>query len=322
MGLGGPQGGHAGLLGQEKTKHRRQVAADRQLQRSSKVVSHCLPLVVFRPTGGQLDLLNILKPRLCRGIFCPPKAVATYTRAMGGETDAQTLQEVREGSATIMVPKGRVFYNPVQQFNRDLSISVISTFLVGYRQARRAVAKPTIFEGLAATGLRSIRYAREIPGVRIIANDLDSLAVDSIRRNIEQAAIESPEIKEIVQPSTGDANAVMHALKGKGMAPDVIDLDPYGSAVPFLDSAVQAIADGGLLCVTCTDLAVLCAGHPETCFAKYAGLPIKGDVCHEGVRSSPVLLIDRLGPEIGAAGLGAVGKPIPTLCCAAHLVQH
>ena len=33
---------------------------------------------------------------------------------------------------------------------------------------------------------------------------------------------------------------------------DVIDLDPYGTASPFLDSAVQAVADGGLLCVTCT----------------------------------------------------------------------
>ena len=26
---------------------------------------------------------------------------------------------------------------------------------------------------------------------------------------------------------------------------DVIDLDPYGSPTPFLDSALQAVADGG-----------------------------------------------------------------------------
>jgi tRNA (guanine26-N2/guanine27-N2)-dimethyltransferase len=29
---------------------------------------------------------------------------------------------------------------------------------------------------------------------------------------------------------------------------DVIDLDPYGSAAPFLDGAVQAVADGGKSC--------------------------------------------------------------------------
>ena len=27
---------------------------------------------------------------------------------------------------------------------------------------------------------------------------------------------------------------------------DVIDLDPYGTAVPFLDAAMQSISDGGI----------------------------------------------------------------------------
>lgn len=35
--------------------------------------------------------------------------------------------EISEGSAKI-ISENRVFYNPVQQFNRDLSISVLSTF--------------------------------------------------------------------------------------------------------------------------------------------------------------------------------------------------
>ncbi len=39
---------------------------------------------------------------------------------------------------------------------------------------------------------------------------------------------------------------------------DVVDLDPYGSPATFLDGAVQSICDGGLLLVTCTDMAVLC----------------------------------------------------------------
>ncbi len=39
---------------------------------------------------------------------------------------------------------------------------------------------------------------------------------------------------------------------------DVVDLDPYGAPVTFLDGAVQSVADGGLLLVTCTDMAVLC----------------------------------------------------------------
>jgi tRNA G26 N,N-dimethylase Trm1 len=30
---------------------------------------------------------------------------------------------------------------------------------------------------------------------------------------------------------------------------DVVDLDPYGTAAPFIDGAVQAVADGGKIYV-------------------------------------------------------------------------
>ena len=62
---------------------------------------------------------------------------------------------------------------------------------------------------------------------------------------------------------------------------DVIDLDPYGSASPFLDSAVQAVKHGGLMMVTCTDMGILAGNHPEACWAKYGSFPIKSHFCHE-----------------------------------------
>ena len=82
---------------------------------------------------------------------------------------------------------------------------------------------------------------------------------------------------------------------------DVIDLDPYGSPAPFLDAAVQAVADHGffvrilranrahavlkkgLLCITATDMATLCGNHCETAFAKYGGVALKSKSCHEMV---------------------------------------
>lgn len=48
---------------------------------------------------------------------------------------------------------------------------------------------------------------------------------------------------------------------------DVVDLDPYGTAAPFIDAAIGCISDGGLLCVTCTDVAVLAgAQYPEKAY--------------------------------------------------------
>lgn len=39
---------------------------------------------------------------------------------------------------------------------------------------------------------------------------------------------------------------------------DFIDVDPFGSCLPFLEAAVAGVKDGGLLAVAATDLAVLC----------------------------------------------------------------
>jgi tRNA (guanine26-N2/guanine27-N2)-dimethyltransferase len=73
----------------------------------------------------------------------------------------------------------------------------------------------------------------------------------------------------------------MYNHREPGQQFDVVDLDPYGSAAPFLDAAVQAVADGGLLCVTCTDMPVLSGNYPETSFAKYGTFPVKAKYHHE-----------------------------------------
>ena len=43
-----------------------------------------------------------------------------------------------------------------------------------------------ILEALSATGLRSIRYFKEIPGTQsILVNDIDKTAVEAISRNLQ-----------------------------------------------------------------------------------------------------------------------------------------
>ena len=142
-----------------------------------------------------------------------------------------------------------------------------------------------ILEGLSATGLRAIRYAKEIPGVReVVANDFSKAAVESIQRNITHN-----QVADLVTASHGDASLVMYQNREPGSRFDVVDLDPYGTAAPFLDGAVQAVQDGGLLAVTCTDLAVLCGNHSEACHAKYGSTSLRGKLCHES--ALPILLL-------------------------------
>ncbi|KAL8955009.1 MAG: hypothetical protein Q9193_006963, partial [Seirophora villosa] len=138
-----------------------------------------------------------------------------------------------------------------------------------------------ILDALSATGLRAIRYAKEISQVTsVTANDLLPSATASIRINVEYNGL-----AEKVRPSTGDAKALMYevATNHVRMRPyHVIDLDPYGTAAPFLDAAVQAVTDGGLLCVTCTDAGVYASvAWLEKTYSQYGGLPWKGPQCHE-----------------------------------------
>ncbi|KAI0965659.1 S-adenosyl-L-methionine-dependent methyltransferase [Xylaria arbuscula] len=155
----------------------------------------------------------------------------------------------------------------------------------------------TILDALSATGLRALRYAQELPFVSsVTANDLTPSAVEAIRRNAEHNGVESK-----VNANQGDARAHMYSImtdeaprehekakhpkrnKSKEKRYNVIDLDPYGTAAPFLDAAVSAVRDdGGLLCVTCTDSGVWASnGYPEKAFALYGGIPVKGTYSHE-----------------------------------------
>lgn len=196
----------------------------------------------------------------------------------------------------------------------------------------------TLFEGLSATGLRSIRYAKEIPMLRwVLANDLLPQAAANIQQNVDwndlgtaaqqtEASsshhtldVDTPEQTKVSTPSSlqrakvrvsqGDCCASLYAHRASNQRFDVIDLDPYGTAAPFIDGAVQAISDGGLLCVTCTDLAVLAgSNYPEKCYANYGGSPIKAEYTHEGALR---LLLHTLATS--AARYGRYIEPVLSL---------
>ena len=267
-------------------------------------------------------------------------------------SDAQEFTTVTEGKATILFPKDEVFYNPAQQFNRDLSVAVIRTWSdyvastkdqlrkAAWEQKKRTrkdtpttvhpsseapatagslqedpledAASPTtttprrkitILEALSATGLRAIRYALEIPHIQtVLANDMSPSALIAITRNTAYNHLPP----HLLQATCSDANTLMYSRRTNRV--DVVDLDPYGTAAPFLDAAIQAIAGEGLLCCTCTDMSVLAGiGYPEKCFANYGGCPVKQEYTHE------VAL--RLVLNSIAVTAGKYGRAIEPLVC-------
>jgi len=225
---------------------------------------------------------------------------------------------IEEGKARIIYPSNEdaddvpAFYNPAQVFNRDLSCAVLEEFAVQYKEkskdlinkmnlenkAENPEAEPwkfRVLEALSASGLRSCRYALECDTVdSIIANDISVSAVQEIHRNAKFNDCEKK-----IEVANKDAIELMALRRAPKLNVPVIDLDPYGSATPFLDSAVQAVNYGGMLMVTCTDMGVLAGNHPEACFAKYGSFPLKAHFCHEQAIRIVLYSIERAANRYG-----------------------
>ncbi len=70
-----------------------------------------------------------------------------------------------------------------------------------------------------------------------------------------------------------DANIYMYMLSHRGVKPHLIDIDPFGSPIPFIDSALELVANHGVIAVTATDTAPLSGTHLHALRRKYDVLP-------------------------------------------------
>lgn len=164
-----------------------------------------------------------------------------------------------------------VFYNPHMELNRDLSILAIQVF---QKEQNRDINICDLFGG---SGIRGIRYKKEIDGVEnVYINDISETANHFERHNIELNELSDVEVHQ------HDASMFLRLKRGKF---DVIDIDPFGTPSPFLDSAGYCARRDSLLCVTATDTSALCGTYQEPCIRKYNSKPYKSEYCHEtGIR--------------------------------------
>ena len=193
---------------------------------------------------------------------------------------------ISEGKVKVLVPKlsaygvvpsdyapskAPVFYNPVMEFNRDLSVLAFRAYqrLIGHEIA--------ICEPLTSQGIRGIRYVAEIDGVKkVLLSDINSYAYNLAKHNIALNGLEDK-----ITLKLQDANCVLSCNASPSKRFDIVDIDPFGTPVPYLDSAFRALKNKGLVATTATDLAPLCGVHSKACVRKYGGKPMRTEYCHE-----------------------------------------
>jgi tRNA (guanine26-N2/guanine27-N2)-dimethyltransferase len=174
--------------------------------------------------------------------------------------------DIEEGGVAIEVPEARdgasegtgggVFFNPTQELNRDVTVATLRA----YRERESRAA--TYLDAMAASGIRGVRAAAE--GYDVTCADVDADAVELAAENLEANGLDGEAVHR-------DVNALLY---DEGPF-DVIDLDPYGTPIPFADAA---FANGrNLVCVTATDTAPLCGAHLASGIRKYGAVPRNTD---------------------------------------------
>jgi tRNA (guanine26-N2/guanine27-N2)-dimethyltransferase len=216
------------------------------------------------------------------------------------------VEEVVEGKAQILAPKLRlesnepldharsraaVFYNPIMQLNRDTAVLALMTL----RETVSGLVKAC--EPMCGSGVRGIRLALEADADEIVLGDLNPSAISLAEENVKRNNLTNK-----IRIRLMDANLLMNIHSSPMNKFDYVDVDPYGSPTPFLDSSIRCVNDEGIIALTATDMAPLCGVSPLACLRKYGGKPLRVNYSHEvalrlvigaAVRSGAVL-------EVGA----------------------
>lgn len=173
--------------------------------------------------------------------------------------------------------------------DRDLEVAVGEALADLDPRPRRG------WEMTAATGVRGLRLLLESRFLdRLLLTEAHPMAFELLERNVALHPGRGAEAR---------AHDARRAPEPEGF--EFVDLDPYGSPLPFLPAALDALTPGGVLGVTATDLRVLAGVERGAAERRYGGRPIRGRLGPEG--GLRILLAHLAGL---AAGRGRTLRPL------------
>lgn len=189
---------------------------------------------------------------------------------------------VKEGVINLIVFGGKVsrdlpvFYNPRKRIDRDISLFVLKKILG---------KNSKVLDMLSASGVYGLRIAAEISPSVVYLNDINKKAFELMKRNLE---MNRDRIPCEVRITNLDGKRLPGKLEERF---DYIDIDPFGTPIPFLPSAFLMIKNKGIISVTATDTGALYGTYKNACIRKYHSIPLKTSESHEiGLR----ILIKRI----------------------------
>lgn len=183
--------------------------------------------------------------------------------------------KIKEGAINLIIPdpkkykldaKAPVFYNPAMKLNRDISVLIC-----------KIMKSLTAADLLAATGVRGLRLKKEAKVPYVYVNDASPIAFDFIKKNAKLNKLKISAFNLRAHEFLATRYKRKHSKYG------YVDIDPFGTPVPFLDAGVKAIVENrkGIIAVTATDTSALCGTYRNACLRKYGSKPLYNYLMNE-----------------------------------------
>ncbi|MEL6930723.1 MAG: tRNA (guanine-N1)-methyltransferase [Cyanobacteria bacterium J06600_6] len=181
---------------------------------------------------------------------------------------------------------GRAFFNVQSKYVRDLGVLTAAIYQQEHGSLR-------VLDTLAGCGVRSLRYYLESKADYIWVNEGNHEHNVLLQQNL-LGQIAAEKFKLTHQ----DAHRVFFQCYGDRDYYDLVDVDCFGSAVPYLNTMLWATKIGGLMYLTCTDGRTVTGHPPEKTVQAYNAI----------ARSHPAIQEQALRLIIGAAQQQAAAK--------------
>ena len=197
-----------------------------------------------------------------------------------GRTHIHLPSNYVEGEVNLAGPASKkersVFHNHAMSGNRTRSVLLMAHEMsVGLLAGDKPVR---MLDSLAASGVRSLRLCHELPDELVKRLDLTLCDLNSDSMEWAKANYHCNSASELIgfHPIVGDARQIALSRGWQW-----VDIDPFGSPIPFLDPVIQSLARKAVLEVTATDVAALTGSSPAPLMRRYGARARLDEIAHD-----------------------------------------
>lgn len=183
------------------------------------------------------------------------------------KTDRTDLQMERHGKGPADRSHRGPFHNPAMEGCRTRSV-LLMDYILDTPWFKNSEIH--VLDALCATGSRINRWLTELPPdkvkrLKISGADLDDEALEWAQLNCPGVDFHNMDSRQLLLSSGWQW----------------VDIDPFGSPLPFLDAAMQSSARKAVMEITATDSAALTGSSASACLRRYEARIRTDEIAHD-----------------------------------------